>query len=281
MPKFPGSAGCEISGFAETWKRGAIMALSADLLRQLISGLGDLYSPVGSADYPARVVTVVTSVLRCDSCSYNQFGPAGPLAWHVQPAGVGAFPDSVGIFQQNLPQHPVLNHQQATGNGQAMRISDFLSDRQFRALGLYRDFYRHTDTRYQAAISVPGPRKGLIGIAVNRPYRDFTDDEIELLDLLRPHIQQAAMICQALGEPVRAPSASPGEHNPLITARQARIMQLVAAGHPDKVIGRNLGISTRTVNAHLQNIYRTLDVTSRTEALARLAAATPPQPREP
>jgi len=256
------------------------MALSADLLRQLITGLGDLYSPVGSADYPARVVTVVTSMLRCDSCSYNQLGPAGPLAWHVQPAGVGAFPDAVVIFHQNLPQHPVLNHQQATGNGQALRISDFLSDRQFRALGLYRDFYRHTDTRYQAAISVPGPRNGLIGIAVNRPHRDFTDDEIELLDLLRPHIQQAAMICEALGERVLA-LPGPGEHNPLITPRQARIMQLVAAGHPDKVIGQNLGISTRTVNAHLQNIYRTLDVTSRTEALARLAAATPPQRQEP
>jgi DNA-binding CsgD family transcriptional regulator len=251
------------------------VALSADLLRRLITGLGDLYSPVDSADYPARVVSVVTSLLRCDSCSYNQFGPAGPLAWHVQPAGVGAFPDSVGIFRQNLPQHPVLSHQQATGDGQALRISDFLSDRQFRALGLYRDFYRHTDTRYQAAISVPGPRKGLIGIALNRPYRDFTDDEIELLDLLRPHIQQAAIICQALAEPVLVRPGA-GEHDPLITVRQARIMKLVAAGHPDKVIGQILGISTRTVNAHLQNIYRTLDVTSRTEALARIAAATPP-----
>jgi GAF domain-containing protein len=183
------------------------MALSADLLRQLITGLGDLYSPAGSADYPAHAVSVVASMLRCDSCSYNQFGPAGPLAWHVQPAGIGAFPDAVGIFRQNLPQHPVLNHQQATGNGQALRISDFLSDRQFRALGLYRDFYRHTDTRYQVAIGVPGPRKGLIGIAVNRQHRDFTDDEIELLDLLRPHIQQAAAICQALGEPVLAAPA--------------------------------------------------------------------------
>jgi DNA-binding CsgD family transcriptional regulator len=58
-------------------------------------------------------------------------------------------------------------------------------------------------------------------------------------------------------------------------------MQLVAAGHPDKVIGQILGISTRTINAHLQNIYRTLDVSSRTEALARLAATTPPQTQKP
>ena len=33
-----------------------------------------------------------------------------------------------------------------------------------------------------------------------------------------------------------------------------------------------LGISTRTVHAHLQHAYRTLDVISRTEAVARIRA---------
>lgn len=252
------------------------MALSADLLRQLIAGLGDLYRPASSADYPAQVVSVVTSILSCDSCSYNHFGPAGPLAWHIQPAEVGASPHDADMFRQYLPQHPVLNYQRATGDGQARRISDFLSDRQFRGLGLYRDFYRHTATSYQAAISVPGPQHGLIGVAVNRQHRDFTDDETELLDLLRPHIQQATAICQALNEPAAA-APGPGQDGQLITPRQARILQLVAAGYPDKTIAQRLGISTRTVNAHLQNIYRTLDVTSRTEALARLGAISLPQ----
>jgi DNA-binding NarL/FixJ family response regulator len=50
----------------------------------------------------------------------------------------------------------------------------------------------------------------------------------------------------------------------------SRILQLVADGHADREVGRILGISTRTVHAHLQRIYRALDVTSRTEALARL-----------
>jgi DNA-binding NarL/FixJ family response regulator len=56
----------------------------------------------------------------------------------------------------------------------------------------------------------------------------------------------------------------------VLTRRQARIVELIAAGHSDRAIGRALGISTRTVHAHLRNIYRALDVTSRTEALARL-----------
>ena len=45
----------------------------------------------------------------------------------------------------------------------------------------------------------------------------------------------------------------------MLTRRQARIVELIAAGHSDRAIGRTLGISTRTVHAHLQNIYRALD----------------------
>ena len=43
-------------------------------------------------------------------------------------------------------------------------------------------------------------------------------------------------------------------------------------GQSDRGIARTLGISTRTVQAHLQHTYRALDVTSRTEAVARLRA---------
>jgi DNA-binding CsgD family transcriptional regulator len=68
-----------------------------------------------------------------------------------------------------------------------------------------------------------------------------------------------------------------------LTPRQARILQLVADGHPDRSIAQILGISTRTVHAHLQHAYRALDVTSRTEALARLRErpAMRPAPQTP
>ena len=91
----------------------------------------------------------------------------------------------------------------------------------------------------------------------------------ELLDLLRIHVGQAAAIA-LLAQP--GPAGSPDAANPLLTPRQTRILQLVADGQSDRGIARTLGISTRTVQAHLQHTYRALDVTSRTEAVARLRA---------
>ena len=255
------------------------MAISGGMLRQLSDGLAELYasaSAPGGVDYAARVVSVASRIVPADSCSYNYIG-GGPwlLAWLIEPADVGTFPGGVQVFQQHLPEHPVLAHSQATGDGRARRISDFLSDRQFRSLGLYHDFYRLCGVDYQAAISVPAPGGGLIGVALNRQRHDFSAEDLELLDVMRIHVGQAAAIA-LLAQP--GPAASPDSAaNPLLTPRQARILQLVADGHTDRAIARALGISTRTVQAHLQHTYRALDVTSRTEAVARLRAlgATP------
>ena len=250
------------------------MAMSGDALRQLSDGLAELYAPVGASgglDYAARVVNVTSRLVPADSCSYNHIG-GGPrlLAWLIEPADVGTFPGGIQLFQQHLPEHPILAHSQATGDGRARRISDFLSDRQFRSLGLYHDFYRLCGVEYQAAITVAAPDGGLIGVALNRQGHDFSAEDLELLDLLRIHVGQAAAIA-LLTQP--GPAVSPDSAAYLLlTPRQARILQLVADGQSDRGIARTLGISTRTVQAHLQHSYRALDVTSRTEAVARLRA---------
>ena len=252
------------------------MTLASAALRQLIDELAELYEPTDPAGYPARAITVASALIEADSCSYNEFREAGLARHRIDPAGVGEFPDSAQLFRQHLPEHPVLRHYLATGDGSASRVSDFLSDRQFRALGLHRDFYRHAEVNYQLALIVPGPRGAQIGMALNREHADFTEDERELADLLRPHVAQAAAIGALLGEPPPTGAVQPGA--PPLTERQAHVLQLVAAGYSDRLIGRALGISTRTVNTHLQHSYRALGVTSRTEALARLEAQ-PAQPR--
>jgi DNA-binding CsgD family transcriptional regulator len=244
------------------------MTLPSAALRRLIDGLAELYVPAGAGD-PAQVIRVVTGLVDADSCSYNEFRGSGLQRYRVEPAVVGDFPDSARLFQQHLPEHPVLAHYQATGDGSASRMSDFLSDRQFRALGLHRDFYRRAEVNYQLTVTLPGPRRSLIGVALNRRHTDFRDEDKELLNLLRPHIGRAAAIGMLLSEPSPlAPLTIAG--TPMLTARQSRVLQLVSAGYDDRLIGRLLGISPRTVHTHLQHVYRALGVTSRTEALAQL-----------
>jgi DNA-binding NarL/FixJ family response regulator len=51
-----------------------------------------------------------------------------------------------------------------------------------------------------------------------------------------------------------------------LTDREREVLRMVGDGHPNKVIARRLGISERTVKAHLTSIYQRLGVTDRTQA---------------
>jgi DNA-binding NarL/FixJ family response regulator len=57
-----------------------------------------------------------------------------------------------------------------------------------------------------------------------------------------------------------------------LTVRQRELLHLVAAGHTNAQIARRLGISEGTVRTHLENIYRLLEVSSRTAAVTRAFA---------
>ncbi|HEX5403428.1 MAG TPA: response regulator transcription factor [Pseudonocardiaceae bacterium] len=55
----------------------------------------------------------------------------------------------------------------------------------------------------------------------------------------------------------------PGVH---LTGREREVLKMVGDGHPNKTIARRLGISERTVKAHLTSVYQRLGVTDRTQA---------------
>lgn len=65
---------------------------------------------------------------------------------------------------------------------------------------------------------------------------------------------------------LRDPNPAPTE---VLTSRQAEVLALVAEGLSNREIGERLGTSGRTVEVHVSNILRRLDVSSRTEAVVQ------------
>ncbi len=73
------------------------------------------------------------------------------------------------------------------------------------------------------------------------------------------------------GEPGQA-AAEPRSKGVMIealTEREVEVLRLAAKGLTNKAIGHTLGISDRTVQGHLANIYGKLSVNSRTEAVTQ------------
>lgn len=81
--------------------------------------------------------------------------------------------------------------------------------------------------------------------------------------LLQPDIM-ARLLAQK-GSPTRA---SGGSDPVSLTEREQEVLAAVARGERSKEVAARLGISERTVKAHLASIYQKLDVDSRAAAIA-------------
>jgi DNA-binding CsgD family transcriptional regulator len=135
-----------------------------------------------------------------------------------------------------------------------------------RGLPLYADFYRPRGTIDQLLCVVEADDRAGRILTLSRSRPGFADRDRELVDLLAPHLAREER------RPVRPVTGGPVE---VLTAREREVAGLVARAATDREIARRLGISPRTVQKHLQQVYRKLDLTSRTELMVHLTGRTP------
>jgi DNA-binding CsgD family transcriptional regulator len=87
----------------------------------------------------------------------------------------------------------------------------------------------------------------------------------------------AALHAVARGLIVRSPATrtrgfsavQESEPRTLLTPREAQVLDAIADGLTNKAIARRLGISLHTVKFHVESVFRKLDASTRTEAVAR------------
>lgn len=162
-------------------------------LRRALSATGELATLRRLEDYPARALSLLHSLIPCDIASYNAVDPGSASATVVADPPESLFDGGAELLANFAHQNPLISHYASTGEGHALRISDFVSRRQLHHTDLYDHVYRPLDTEYQMAITVPSPRRGLgrpgefVGLTLSRSRRDFSESERTLLDFVRPH----------------------------------------------------------------------------------------------
>src|SRR5580700_5619830 len=199
------------------------MYVSLETLRRavgLVDSLAELDDPAGFADI---VLPGLAGLMGCDVLTYNEIGPApGQTSYADYPSGA-LDPATQAVFGAHVHEHPLVNHYRATGGGEPLMISDFLSLDRFHRLGLYAEFFRGISVEHQIAISLPGPDEQVIGVALSRGDRDFSDQDRALLSVLRAPLTAALLrarsrqqASQALGAADCGDQAGPAS----LTARE-------------------------------------------------------------
>jgi DNA-binding CsgD family transcriptional regulator len=152
------------------------------------------------------------------------------------------------------------------GLGEAAQVSvwqDFYTEREFSRL-LMSEFHRRQDIHHRLVVRLPRRNGVERRITLFRPPGDppFTERDKMVLRVLRPHLTSIRDRVEVRHEGVAA-----------LTPRQVDLVRLLAQGRTNRQLANDLGLAEGTVRKHLEKLYRRLGVNSRTEALARVAAA--------
>jgi DNA-binding CsgD family transcriptional regulator len=232
---------------------------------RFVDDLADTDDPV---DLGRRALPGLDRLVRADVLSYNEIGPGpGQVAYCAYPEDVVFSPDSIAAFEAHVHENPLVGHL-AAGGGPA-KISDFLSRAEFHRLGVYTEFYRHVPVEHQIAIGLPPSDGRIIGIAISRARGDFTEQDRDLLTVLRTPLVRATIRARSRHRARQALSGPPDNRMADLTDRELQLLELVALGSTNTAMAHKLGISPRTVAHHLDSAYRKLDVTSRAAAVYR------------
>ena len=104
---------------------------------------------------------------------------------------------------------------------------------------------------------------------LGRAHTDFSDDDL----VLAAYVQRAVI---GLDRQVSTMRQLRGVQSAVVdlglTAREASVLALLAAGNPNRAIARRLGCAPRTVEKHLERIFRKLGVRDKLNAV-RVAQA--------
>lgn len=151
-----------------------------------------------------------------------------------------------------------------TGVNPALRISDFFSRRQFRALPIYGELFVGMGIEHQVAFTMRASSQGrFLCVALNRASgRDFSDREIERLEMLRRPLDALVLTTMSRLDAETDPARQ------ALTGREVAVLELLSLGLSSRQIGRRLNTSDRTVDKHLEHIYAKCGMRSRAGAVA-------------
>jgi DNA-binding CsgD family transcriptional regulator len=253
-----------------------LRAVAAKTLHARVLDLvGEVSALLELDEFRNGLLPAIRTVVPCDYVSLNQVGPDPDRNWSIVEPPLPV--ESFEVFYRLAHQNPLAERHLRTRDGRPYRISDVVTTEQFHRTDLYREFYALIGIEYQISFALPSTAgEEILAIALSRRETDFTDEERELLAVARPHLVQiyrnALHHSEVMSRQVvrSAPFADQRALQDLgLTPAQAKVLGLIASGQSTIDVGGELRISERTVQKHLQGVYRRLGVSDRSAAIHR------------
>jgi DNA-binding CsgD family transcriptional regulator len=161
-------------------------------LRRFSDVVWELGSPISAAGLSNHLLRCISRLIDIDRVSYNEVSRSSGRLVRAHSLDEPYNPELVASLNAHINQHPDFPA--------PTKISDTLSQRQFRALGLYREHFKLYGIHYQLGASFALDAESKISFGLNRQKRDFTEENRLMIGLLRPHLRRVCQQARAAEE---------------------------------------------------------------------------------
>jgi DNA-binding CsgD family transcriptional regulator len=205
-------------------------------------------------------------VLECPTATFSEVSRDGVvgLGWPETLLPTSTMTD---VTRRNMERHPLIQHYLQTADHRPLAVTDVMSLRRWRSSATGSDIHAVTgfyDHLALPLLSAPGTMRAF---ALGREEGTFTGQEREFVEKLHP-------LLIIMDKKARLARSQVVQDR--LTRREEQVLGLIAEGLTRQVTARRLRISIRTVDKHLEAIYRKLGVNSHIQAALWLNASRPP-----
>ena len=253
------------------------MGKRADRHEAMLDFLLEAVSDQGTTPFPAHVLAGMRRVVRCETVSYREWSPQELLELSLAA-------DEPEAITRVWPGYRHVRHDDPLPGGarngsplpdrewlgQALMISDFISDREFRCGGLYAEMCKPFGVRAVMKVYLPTGGATATQFVFDTTRNRFTDTDRLALQRLIPYLVQLRRNAHVRKTYAALIDSTAAARTGLqrLTPRERVVLARAAAGETNAVIAQALFVSPGTVRKHLEHIYNKLDVRTRTEAAA-------------
>jgi DNA-binding CsgD family transcriptional regulator len=218
--------------------------------------------------FPPETLSALNELIPCDCLGYSDLDRVRRRILDYVGTDEGDGDDDEQWFWRIVDEHPLCRHHQAYIDFSAIRLSDVISRPRLVNSRIYAEWFRPLGIEAELEVGITRSRTRTRNFVLDRAHGDFTLRDRAVLELIRPHLRRIHQMTELR----RAAGASQPDDLERLTAREAEILELVAAGLTNTAIAERLWISPGTVKKHLENIYAKLGVANRAAAAIRIAS---------
>jgi len=247
-------------------------SLDVSDVRRLMDATKRIYAASKHETLSQEIFQVISALIPDVVLSLDQLNLKTGQINHEASSPLWAAPDMRSRVMELMPSHPVMPAALAGLKG-AIRVTDCITQREFRETPHYIDTMRPFGIKHQIVVTLDIPGH-MAGVTVNRGS-DFTDRETAFLTLLAPHLAAASVKRTRIDHLEKSlasiPFPTPDQLQQVgFTARESEILFWVMQGKRDPeiaaILSERRAVSVRTINNHLRNILSKMGSETRTGA---------------